>query len=116
MRYSEEEIKTELHNYRLPWLAKIWKKYGAKALHYSILPLFLTALTFVVIYNESIQIHDWMWLVAKGIVLLLIFGFGIFALLGHITELISTNKLRRKLGLSQQEFKNLVIKYRVTGL
>lgn len=116
MKYSEEEIRVELLSYKLPWLAKVWKKYGVKALRFSILPLFLTALTFGIIYNESTQIYDWMWWVAKVMVLLLIFGFGTLALLGHLTELVSTNKLRRKLGLTQQEFKNLVIKYGVTGL
>ena len=115
MKYTKEQIKTELLNYKLPWLAKIWKKYGVKALGFSILPLFLTALTFGVIYNESTQTHDWMWWVVKSVVFLLIFGFGLLALLGHIVELISANKLRRKLGLSHQEFKILVAKYGITG-
>lgn len=109
-------IKAELVKFRLPWISRVWKKFGVQALRYSILPLFVTALTFGIIYNESIQTFDWMWWVVKGIAFLLIFGFGIFALLGHITELIKTNKLRKKLGLSQQEFKILVEKYEITGL
>ena len=116
MSYTEEQIKAELLNYKLPWVSRVWKKGGVPALRYSILPLFLTALTFGIIYNESTQPIDWMWWVVKGIALLFIFGFGILALLGHVAELITVNKLRKKLGLSHQDFKNLVEKYKITGM
>jgi len=32
MKYSEEEIKRELQEFRLPWISRIWKKYGVPAL------------------------------------------------------------------------------------
>ena len=116
MKYTEDMIKEELMRFKLPWISRVWKKYGVKSLRYSILPLFLTALTFGIIYNESVQTYDWMWWIVKGIALLFIFGFGIFALVGHVAELIKTNKLRKKLGLSHQEFKFLVEKYQITGM
>lgn len=115
MSYTKEEIKAELLKYKLPWIAKIWKKYGVPALRYSILPLFVTALVFGIIYNESVQTFDWMWWVVKGIAFLLIFGFGAFALLGHFAERLSSNKLRKKLGLSYGEFKIYIEAYQIKG-
>jgi hypothetical protein len=116
MKYSEEEIKRELQEFRLPWISRIWKKYGVPALRYSILPAFVIALVFGVMYNESTAIHNWMWVIVKTIVLLFILGFGIFGLLGHVFELIATNKLRTKFGLTHEEFKILVARYQTTGM
>ena len=115
MSYTKEEIKKELENFRLPWLARVWKKYVAKALIISILPAFVITLVFGVIYNESVRTFDWMWWIVKGIAFLFIFGFGLFGLAGHFSEKIAANKLRRKLGLSHEEFKILVEVYQITG-
>jgi hypothetical protein len=117
--YTPEELdyfESELRQYRLPWISRMWKKYGVPALRYSILPLFVTALTFGIIYNESVQTFDWMWWIVKGIAFLLIFGFGIFALIGHLGERITANNLRKKLGLSHHYFKLLVEAYQITGM
>jgi len=56
-----------------------------------------------------------MWWIVKGIAFLFIFGFGLFGLAGHFSEKIAANKLRRKLGLSHEEFKILVEVYQITG-
>ena len=115
MKYSEEEIKKELQDFRLPWISRIWKKYGVKALRFSIIPTFITLLVFGLIYNESTMIYDWMWVVMKAIVFVFIFGFGLLGLSGHIAELITINRLRRKLGLTHEQFKVLVDIYQITG-
>ena len=78
---------------------------------------FLTDLAnFGIIYNESVQIYDWIWVLIKILALVLILGFGVFGLLGHIAELHSAKKLRKKLGLSAEEFKILVEAYQITGM
>ena len=117
--YTPEQIQyfvEELQKYKLPWISKIWKKYVWQALRYSILPAFVIALVFGIIYNESTQIYDWMWWIVKGIALLFIFGFGIFGLIGHFAEKVSANKLRKKLGISHEYFKLLVEAYQITGM
>jgi len=113
MSYTPEEIKKELENFRLPWIAKIWKKYGVKALSYSVLPIFLTVLVFGIIYNESTRIYDWIWVLLKAIAFVFIFGFGLFALTGHFVEKHAVNKLRKKLGLSHMEFQKYVVEYQI---
>jgi len=116
MAYTKEEIKKELENFRLPWVARVWKKHGINILRFSIIPAFAIALIFGIIYNNtSYGQNDWMWVVVKSIGFVYIFGFGVFALLGHFSEKIAANKLRRKLGLSHEEFKILVDIYQITG-
>jgi len=112
LQYFEEELK----KYKLPWISKVWKKYVVKALRLSILPAFVIALVFGIIYNESTQIYDWMWWIVKGIAFLFIFGFGLFGLVAHLAERSSANKLRKKLGLSHTYFKLLVEAYQITGM
>jgi hypothetical protein len=60
--------------------------------------------------------YDWMWNVDKAIAFFLIFGFGGFTLISHIFELVTTNKLRRRLGLKKWEFQMLVIAFQITGM
>ena len=117
--YTPEELdyfESELRQYRLPWISRVWKKYVAVALRLSILPAFVIALVFGIIYNESTQTYDWMWWIVKGIALLFIFGFGVFGLIGHFAEKVSANKLRKRLGLSHTYFKMLVDAHQITGM
>ena len=114
--HTKEEIKAELMKFKLPWIARVWKKYGWTGLRYSILPAFAIAVIFGIIYNNSVQIYDWMWVLVKTIGFVYIFGFGLLALAGHFAERIAANKLRKKLGLSQYEFKILVEAYNITGM
>lgn len=114
---TTEEIKIELQKYKLPWIARVWKKYGVQVLRYSILPVVILVAIFGVIYNGSATgVNEWMWVVDKVIVLTYIFGFGAFGLVSHIAELITANKLRRKLGLSHADFKILIEVYQITGM
>jgi hypothetical protein len=116
MDYTREEIKKELENFKLPWLARVWKKHGINALKYSIIPAFAIMTIFGIIYNNSSYgQYDWMWIVVKTIAFAYLFGFGLFALAGHQAERIAANKLRRKLGLSHEEFKILVDVYQISG-
>ncbi len=116
MDYTREEIRKELENFKLPWLARVWKKYGVAGIKYSIIPAFAIMTIFGIIYNNSgYGQNDWMWVLIKSIAFLYLFGFGVFALAGHFSERIAANKLRRRLGLGHEEFKILVEIYRITG-
>ena len=117
MSYTKEEIKTELQKYKLPWISKIWKKFGIVFLRYSFFPVFLIIAILGIIYNSSmVGVNEWMWILDKTIILFYIFGIGAFALISHIAELITVNKLRRKLGLSHMGFKILIESYQITGM
>lgn len=120
LNYTTEEIlyfEKELRKYKLPWISRVWKKYGINILKYSILPAFIVMTIFGVMYNESVYgQNDWMWIVIKGIGLFFIFVFGLFALIGHLAEFITTNKLRRKLGLNQRDFKFIISVNQITGM
>ena len=117
MSYTKEEIKTELQKYKLPWISKIWKKFGIIFLRYSFFPILIIISIFGIIYNSSaIGVNEWMWTLDKAIVLFYILGIGAFALISHIAELITVNKLRRKLGLSHMDFKILIDAYQITGM
>lgn len=116
MSYTKEEIKKELEKFKLPWLARVWKKYGVVILRFSIIPVFAIATIFGIIYNNSSYgQNDWMWILIKTIAFIYVIGLGVFGLLGHFTEKIAANKLRRKLGLSHEEFEILMDVYQITG-
>lgn len=117
MSYLTKEQEEKLKNFKLPWISRVWKKYGVKAMRYSIIPAFAIATIFGIIYNNSSAgQNDWMWVLVKTIGFIYIFGFGLFALAGHQAERIKANKLRKELGLSHEEFMILVNKYQITGM
>ena len=118
--YTQEEFQyfeEELRKYKLPWISKVFKKYGVLVLRYSILPILIVLVIFGVIYNGSADgVNEWMWVFDKAVALSYIFGFGAFALIGHLAELYTSNKLRKKLGLSHHYFKLLVEAHQITGM
>jgi len=118
--YTQEELQyfeEELHKYKLPWISKVFKKYGIKVISYSILPVLILLTIFGVIYNGSaVGVNEWMWVFDKVVALIYIFGFGAFALIAHLSELYTANKLRKKLGLSHHYFKLLVAAHQISGM
>jgi hypothetical protein len=117
MKYTKDEIKAELQKYKLPWISKIFKKYGVPFIRYSFLPVLVLMGIFGAIYNGSAYgVNEWMWVFDKTVAFFYIFGFGAFALISHFAELATVNKLRKKLGLSHEEFKILVEAYGITGM
>jgi len=112
-----EYIKTELRKYKLPWISRVWKKYGVPFLRYSFLPVAILMVIFGAIYNGSAPgVNDWMWTVDKAIAFFYIFGIGGLALLGKAAERLTANKLRKRLGLSHEDFKVYVQVYGITGM
>lgn len=111
-----EYFEQEMRKYRLPWITKMWKKYGVPFIRYSILPVFIILFVLFVIYNSVSYGYEWIWDVSKAVVLFYIFVFGGFTLISHLSELWSTNKLRRKLELSKWEFQILVVTFQITGM
>lgn len=117
MTYTKEEIKAELQKYKLPWISKVFKKFGVPFIRYSFLPMLIVLAIFGAIYNGSAQgVNEWMWVFDKIVAFFYIFGFGAFALIAHFAERITANKIRKKLGLSHQDFKILVEAYQITGM
>ena len=118
--YTTEELnyfEQEMCKFRLPWITKVWKKYGVPFIRFTFLPALIIIIIFGAIYMGSqTSRNDWMWTLDKAIALFYIAGFGIFTLVSHIFELVSTNRLRRRLGLSQQDFRILVIAFQITGM
>jgi uncharacterized membrane protein YbhN (UPF0104 family) len=118
--YSAEELEyfeKEMRKYKLPWITKVWKKFGVPFIRYSFLPAIILIVIFGAIYNGSAYgQNDWMWGASKGIALFYILGFGLFTLISHVSELITANKLRKRLGLSQRDFKIMVIAFQITGM
>ena len=118
-RTKEENdyIKAELQKYKLPWITKIFKKYGVWVLRYTLLPMAIIMVIFGAIYNGSAQgVNDWMWTFDKVVAFFYIFGVGGLGLLGHFAERISSNKIRKRLGLSHSEFKLYIQAYQITGM
>lgn len=114
---ENEYIKTELLKYKLPWIAKVWKKIGVGILRYSLLPMAIIIVIFGVIYNGSaVGVNDWMWTFDKVVAFFYLFGVGGLGLLGHFAERITANKLRKRLGLSHSEFKLYVEAYQIKGI
>jgi len=118
--YTTEELQyfeKELKKYKLPWITKAWKKVGVPFIRYSFLPVLVILTVFGIIYNNSAYgQNDWMWTFDKAVALFYILGFGFFTLVSHVAELITTNRLRRRLGLSQRDFKILVTVNQITGM
>jgi len=84
---------------------------------YTFLPILILLAIFGIIYGNSADgRNEWMWIFDKAVALFYIIGFGLFALISHLSERISANKLRKKLGLSHQEFMMLVEAYQITGI
>jgi hypothetical protein len=110
-------IEKELHAYRLPWITRMHKLYGVPFARFAILPLILLIAVLGIIYNANAFGHnDWMWTVDKALAFFLIFGFGGFTLISFIFERTTSNKLRKKLGLSKRDFALLVITFQITGM
>jgi TctA family transporter len=118
--YTTEQLdyfEAEMRKYKLPWITKMHKKYGVPFIRFAILPIILVVATLGIIYNASAYGHnDWMWTVDKAIAFFLIFGFGGFTLLSFILEKVTTNKLRKRLGLSKKDFAILIIAFQITGM
>ena len=119
--YTTEELEyfeQEMRKYRLPWITKMHKKYGVPFIRFTFLPALILIIIFGAIYMSSGNYgqNDWAWIAAKSIGLFYIAGFGIFTLISHIFELVTTNKLRRRLGLSKWHFQVLVIAFQITGM
>jgi len=106
-----------MRKYRLPKITKIWKKIGVPFIRYTFLPALIIIVVFGIIYNNSAYgQNDWMWVLDKVIALSYILGFGLFTLVSHLSERITTNKLRKRLGLSKRDFQILVIAFQITGM
>lgn len=118
--YTTEELlyfEQEMRKYKLPWITKMHKKYGVMFARFAILPIIIIIAVLGIIYMpDQYGRYDWMWTVDKAIALSLIFGFGGFTLISFIFERVTTNKLRRRLGLSKRDFAILVIAFQITGM
>jgi len=118
--YSTEELQyfeNEMRKYKLPGITKTWKKIGVPFIRYSFLPALILITIFGVIYNGSAYgQNEWMWTVDKAIALFYILGFGGFTLISRIFETVSSNKLRRRLGLSRRDYHIMVIAFQITGM
>jgi hypothetical protein len=119
--YTTEELQyfeTEMRKYRLPWITKMHKKYGVPFIRFTFLPalIIIAVLGFIYMGDGNYGQLDWMWTVDKCIALFYIGAFGLFTLVSHIFELVTTNRLRRRLGLSQRDFRILVIAFQITGM
>lgn len=119
--FTTEELEffeKEMRAYRLPWITRLHKIYGVWFARFCMLPLVVLIAVLGIIYmgaNNRGQL-DWLWTVDKAIAFFIIFGFGIFTLISHIFERVSTNKLRKRLGLSKRDFAILVIAFQITGM
>lgn len=120
--YTTEELEyfeKEMRAYRLPKYVKFWKKAGVPFIRYTFLPALIIIVVFGLIQmsDRNYGQWDWMWTMDKIIALTYIAGFGLWTLTSHITELISTNKLRRRLGIKNKwHFQVLVIAFQITGM
>ena len=119
--YTTEQLEyfeKEMRAYRLPKYVKFWKKAGVPFIRFTFLPALIIIVVFGLLQmsDRNYGQWDWMWTLDKVIALTYIAGFGLWTLTSHITELISTNKLRRKLGLPKWHFQILVIAFQITGM
>lgn len=118
--YTEEQLEyfmQEMQKYELPLITRLHKKYGVPFISYSILPAILLIAVLGIICNLNYDgRNQWMWVVDKAIAFFYIFGFGGFTLISWLCEKYSVNKLRKRLGLSQNDFNILVIAFQITGM
>ena len=112
-----ELIEKELRAYKLPWITRMHKKYGVPFIRFTFFPALVLIIVLGLIYMDSKFSHnDWMWITDKVIAFFYIFGFGLFTLTSFIFERTTTNRLRKKLGLSKTDFAILVIAFQITGM
>lgn len=119
--YTTEELEyfeIEMRKFRLPKVTQAWKKFGVPFIRYTFLPALIIIIIFGAMYGSDRNVGqwDWMWTLDKVIALTYIGAFGLWTLVSHLFELSSTNKLRKRLGLSQEHFKILVIAFQITGM
>jgi hypothetical protein len=118
--YTPEQLayfQQEMEKYRLPWITKAWKKVGVPFIRYSILPAILLIAVLGMIYMGSrYGSNAWMWTFDKTLAFFYIFGFGGFTLLSFICEKVTTNQLRKRLGLPKKDFAMLIIAFQITGM
>lgn len=118
--YTVEEFQyfeDEMRKYKLPWITKQWKKIGVPFIRVSFLPVLIIMVIIGAIYNNSAWgQNEWMWTLDKAIALFYIGGFGLFTLISHLSERITANKLRKRLGLSKRDFAILVIAFQIDGM
>lgn len=110
--YYEQEMR----KYELPWITKIFKKILIPFFRFGLLPVLLVMIVLGIIYNSTPVPIDWLWTALKVTALTIIFGCGGISLIGHLAELITVNRLRRRLGLSKTNFQILIVKFQITGM
>jgi uncharacterized membrane protein YbhN (UPF0104 family) len=117
--YTQEELQKilkELRSYKLPLLTRIVKKVVYPFFKYSILPVFVILFILFVLYNHHHGYgYEWVWTLGKTVVLFYIIGVAGLSLLGHLCELYSVNRLRRRLGLTHQQFRTMVVTFQIDG-
>ena len=110
--YSQEELQyilKELRSYKLPLVTRVVKRVIFPFFRYSILSVFVILFILFIIYNHHNGYgYEWVWTIGKGVVLFYIIVIAGLSLLGHLCELYSVNRLRRRLGLSHEEFRTIV--------
>lgn len=114
----DEEIKKALQEFKLPLITRIFKKVWFYFIRYTFVPVFMLLCILFIIYNSIpgyTEFGETIWIISKTIVLFYIFGIGGFALLSHILETLSTQKLCRKLGLTHEELQRYVTIYQIKG-
>jgi len=117
--YTQEELQKilkELRSYKLPLLTRIVKKVIYPFFKYSILPVFVILFILFVLYNHHNGYgYEWIWTLGKTVVLFYIIGVAGLSLLGHLCELYSVNRLRRRLVLTHHEFRTMVVTFQIDG-
>lgn len=114
----EEDIRKVLMGFRLPWITRVFKKVWFYFLKWTFVPIFLLLCILFIIYNSIPGYTDFgetIWMICKTIVLFYIFGVGGFAILSSICETLSTRKLCRLLGITNDELQRYVIIYQLNG-
>ncbi len=119
--YTSEQLEyfeTEMCKYQLPNYVKFWKKIGVSFIRFTFLPALIIIIIFGFIYmsEKNFGQWDWIWTLDKVIALTYIAGYGLWTLTSHIVKRISTNKLRKRLGLNKYEFQILVIAFQITSM
>ena len=119
--YTSEQLdyfEKEMRAYRLPKYVKIWKKVGVPFIRFTFLPALIIIIIFGALYmgERNSGQRDWMWTLDKAIALTYIAGYGLWTLSSHVIERISTNRLRKRLGLPKWDFQILVIAFQITGM
>jgi amino acid transporter len=112
------EIKRILKEYKLPWITRAFKKAWFCFLRYTFLPIALVLIVLFIIYNSIpgyTEFGETIWIICKTIILFYIFGIGGFAILSHVCEIVSTDRLCKKMGLTHDELQYYVTIYQIKG-